>query len=1813
MAGVVAMASVIEDFDTQPCKKSRKDVKQITNYFSPVPKPVEKPFSPPRSSNIMDYFSRKTPSSKEKTSPPQDLKENSQKPQPEEKRTNAEVGRKSSEKRGRKTSRAARKLVPTEDVGASDDCLVVEETQESKGSDAAVSHGTLGSDTAALLLKLSAETCESEICKTVSDEKTERDSPQQRDRKSENTDDVEAKRNTTALSPRLEVKQVKKAARKPTKRQQKESKHPEPEEKEADKSLCDVSMNVSLGETSELNSSTVTVSFEDFVRSHSQSKDVIEDPGEEDDSKNKEKAEELNCEQLDVPKTEESVGPVQVSPRTLTIQAEVHAVSPKQENVKAVGKFASIFTRRKGAGISAEPAASPPADDGRHLPSPSSASKRRSNVVLQEEDLELAVIESESTPKCSEAERKQFMAAFKQPSLDGSKTKPVKNQSKQKQAEEKTVEAAEDGDVSVPSAEQGPQESKASKKKSGKKGRNKANDKQEATHTSPTVKETEVIAAEAEDDKDVPPITSTPTVPALRRSRRETVVKKSPEKTPTSPVRKTRRQNESKETLNAASPQISPVKMSTPKTRRSRHGVFVAQMVCPPDAKESPIRIRLSRIHKTVPASKTESGNDISTSSNNKMLNESKKRQQAKKLVEKAKMIQQSKKTTEKEMLRRSSRTKTSVKKSYYEDEDSVLCIEDLTDTSQSAPEKTKTQKALRSLNEVLGKAAPSSKATPGSKVASFGQDKSARKASAVISIFDDSSGEGSDNSQDDEQFRARREFLKSGLPESFRKQIAKTAATKEAYSASSSSFQPVSHTTQPPSDCSLWSLPWPESSLLGHLKDIWSHKPNPPISVCGSLCVKTEPACRKANEKASVWRPEISESDRQLLMTELCSENPHFPAQTVFTRLQKRRADHQQHLTASEPEAVTIEDSCVLVHDEAVGGKRKRKEDERENNVKVAKKQKSKHSEENVSPAEQEPPRRGGRTRRSQRSRMKEEEDETKEKSNPKLNSAPSTSEDDSVVVVDDSTLEADIKRKESVKEELLWTDKYQPQLSADIIDNTPAVKRLYSWLKDWKLRADRDERKNQKAKKQEEGSYDSEWDCGGEDCQDADDTLCNTVLITGPTGVGKTAAVYACAQELGFKVFEVNASSQRSGRLILSQLKEATQSHQVDNQGVSSHKPAYFNSYGLSSSTGSVRPGSSPRRVSSPRKVVSSPRKNPQSPRGAKKGGLAPTSLAKFFKVQQPANKEPQKPEQTAPSKKAIKANESSNDKNKSPATSSPKQKSSEEQSKKTATSLILFEEVDVIFDDDSGFLAAIKTFMSTTKRPVILTTSDPAFSAMFDGSFEEIHFKKPSVVNVSSYLQLLCLAEDIRTHPSDISSLLKLTGCDVRQSLLQLQFWARSAAGRPSTKPLAQTGRNEIELKPEAADKSVAVTSSLPRCDAGCTESKLGLLNIEPDGDIWELLRSQSLMKATVCLELLADGRRRGVDLLYSNMEKLLPLPLTQLSTSKLYTHKHCLPESQDLRPVSPKQQLSSSSLPSDTLPPGVGLLHAAESADLSDSCSPVKVSSRMKKNKKRHHLPTRDALNSDSDSEDGFPSLSKRQDDPHTEKVKERFVSERVRRKPLTAEEQIKTVPVSQCLQSIADFWDNMSYVDSSLRFHPDGLNSYRRSSFSAAIKDGMTDESRVENGRESWTAGSCVVEIQAAVEGLSFHKCQASVAKAWDKVQQLEGELRKEAAEELTLPVASHREGYSFTQDGLSRPELVLQRTEMMENLFDKVFGTLGNRQAAALDYLPAMRTICRSEQLKEQGKVKRRFLHYLDAIHLGLEKSTQQILAEDFP
>ncbi|KAM9391617.1 ATPase family AAA domain-containing protein 5 [Pholidichthys leucotaenia] len=1780
------MASIIEEFDSQSCKKPRKDggspiVKTIKNYFSPMPKPAEKPFSPPRSNNIMDYFSRKSAPSKEKISSPDHSKENCQQSNSTEKPNNSESRKQLSQKGRRKSSKAARKLVTSETVTSSEDAsiIIIEDLVESISSAADVvsSCGIQDSGTATLL----AQRCA--VAEGLSKKNATKKDIDELAEKSKDGTEPKPAAISNDLSPiRDEGKKIKPARNPRRKKQQQGVKLSEPQEKEPPSSVCDVGMEVCEEEASQLNSSTVTISFEDFVRSQSQEteEDRQDEQIKEDECKITADTEEVNSDKLGISKDKENVGaeeqPVQISPQTVTVQAQVH-VSPQQERAKSVGKLASIFNCRKPV-ISSSETISSSLFEAEHQPSSALTPKHKSNVVLQEEDLELAVIESESSPKCSEAERKQFMAAFKQPTLDGSKTKTVKGQSKQKQSGENISTSADiaEEDVSVPHAEQVYQENKAPKKKPARQARRTIEEEKEAVASSPAaVEETVTKTTECDVKMEEPEITLNSSNPPVRRSTRGTVVKKMLQTTARSPVRKTRRQNESKDADAMTLTQGSPVLVSTPKTRKSKYGVYQSQITCPPDEKESPIRIKLTRTNKNVLTSKIESVSGEGSAPKNKASVESKKRKHANKLVEKAKVIQQSKKATEeKSTLRRSSRTEANIKKSYCEDEDSVICVEeDQTTTAQNEVSKKKLQKPLRSLNDVLGKGTPPSKDTksvPGAKVTT---GNTARKTSTVISIFDESSHEGTENSQDDEQFRARIEFLKSGLPESLKKQIAKTAATKEVYSLSCASFQPVTHTMQLQNDCSFRNLPWPESSLLSHLKEFWVQTVNHCVSISGSLHVTTTPARRGFCERTSGWRPELSENIRQILMGEFSITNPHFPAQMFISRFLKRRTDHQQQFTSSDPEAVS-RPSTPARQTEPVGGKRKRTEDERENKAKSTKKQRSSSSEEKKPKIDPQSTKRGGR-RRSWRSRP-----EGEEVIKPSLHSAPVPDEDDCVCITDDLPFREDTEKKDLVKEDVLWTDKYQPQHSSDIIGNTDSVKRLHSWLKEWKLRADREERKKQKDKKQEEDGYDSDWDCGEENSRDGEEMLCNTMLITGPTGVGKTASVYACAQELGFKVFEVNASSQRSGRLILSQLKEATQSHQVDSQGVSAHKPSNF----MSSSGGSsVRQGSSPRKGNSPRSMVSSPKKHPQSPRSAKRGHLAPTSLANFFK---PISKEPAstlKSEQTAASKKVIKANGGGSTQTDltvtSPTAVTFKEKSCKEQSKKMATSLILFEEVDVIFEDDSGFLAAIKTFMATTKRPVILTTSDPAFSSMFDGNFEEIHFKTPSVLDVGSYLQLLCLAEDMRTDPTDIMSLLRLNSCDIRQSLLQLQLWTRSAGGRQLSKPLEKMSKN-VELKAdieEAADDTVTAPLSLPPFDTGCTESKLGLLNIEPERDIWDLLKGQNLVEDMICWELLMDSKRRGVDLLYSNMQTLLPLPHTLLTTSN-HKPEQSVSVSQDQASVTENKEPASS------------CVQMSELADCSDSSSPVKVSRRMKNNKRRHHLPDQDGLQTDSESEDGFLSMCKPLGTPEKNcEVKESLDSEKMKRKLLTPKERLKSLPVSECLESVADFLDDMSYLDSALIFHPNRVVRHRRMTpVGAVTKDGMTDESGVETDRSSLLTQECFLKIQSAVEALSFHKCWASVGKAWDKAQQLEGELSREATAELSLPVAAHQKGYSFTQDCPCPPQMVQQRREVMKNLMLKgAFGTVANRPAAAVDYLPIIRAICRSEQLKEQGKVKR--------------------------
>lgn len=112
----------------------------------------------------------------------------------------------------------------------------------------------------------------------------------------------------------------------------------------------------------------------------------------------------------------------------------------------------------------------------------------------------------------------------------------------------------------------------------------------------------------------------------------------------------------------------------------------------------------------------------------------------------------------------------------------------------------------------------------------------------------------------------------------------------------------------------------------------------------------------------------------------------------------------------------------------------------------------------------------------------------------------------------------------------------------------------------------------------------------------------------------------------------------------------------------------------------------------------------------------------------------------------------------------------------------SIIFIEDVDVIFTEDNGFLAAITQLMTMTKRPIILTTNNrgaPQLKKTFDAqhNFKFLRFRKPTAQHTDdclTYLNLVGVTQGCNIDPDYLRYLYEET-CrrDLRQCLLQLNF--------------------------------------------------------------------------------------------------------------------------------------------------------------------------------------------------------------------------------------------------------------------------------------------------------------------------------------------------------------------------------------------------------------------------------------------------------
>jgi hypothetical protein len=272
------------------------------------------------------------------------------------------------------------------------------------------------------------------------------------------------------------------------------------------------------------------------------------------------------------------------------------------------------------------------------------------------------------------------------------------------------------------------------------------------------------------------------------------------------------------------------------------------------------------------------------------------------------------------------------------------------------------------------------------------------------------------------------------------------------------------------------------------------------------------------------------------------------------------------------------------------------------------------------------------------------------------------------------------------------LWIDKYRPLNHAEVLDNEIPAKYLVDWLSELAIgihgEVSEEKRKVQRKviKTRRRQAREDDWiveddepirDEDEEDVAAVDDAesaqqtgypdlsgsrLTNSILLQGPCGSGKTASVYAAAAELGWEVFEVYPGiGKRSGAHLTQLVGDVAKNHMVGKgrQAMPPSPAPEKKANPLLQAFGKLAGKGKPAQPTNHAvDLTDSPGRKPQSEMD-------------FGFVAQPADLRDAK-------------------------TGAPD----------VRQSLILLEEVDILFEEDKGFWPAVVSLIEESKRPVIMT---------------------------------------------------------------------------------------------------------------------------------------------------------------------------------------------------------------------------------------------------------------------------------------------------------------------------------------------------------------------------------------------------------------------------------------------------------------------------------------------------------------------------
>ncbi|KAK4187158.1 hypothetical protein QBC35DRAFT_499454 [Podospora australis] len=252
--------------------------------------------------------------------------------------------------------------------------------------------------------------------------------------------------------------------------------------------------------------------------------------------------------------------------------------------------------------------------------------------------------------------------------------------------------------------------------------------------------------------------------------------------------------------------------------------------------------------------------------------------------------------------------------------------------------------------------------------------------------------------------------------------------------------------------------------------------------------------------------------------------------------------------------------------------------------------------------------------------------------------------------------------------------------------------------------------------------------------------DKILNTLIISGPAGCGKTAMVHAVANELDFEVFEINSSSRRSGKDVLARIGDMTRNHHV--QQYQSNNTADGDS----------------------------PAAEDETANDIKSGKQS--TMAAFFKPKAaPAKAKQPLKTNTAAQQKKVKDDK----------------EVKREPPKNQRQSLILLEEVDILYEEDKQFWATLVELICQSKRPFIMTCNDETIIPLQlfrDTSrlYGVFRLRPPPRDLAIDRLLLIAANEGHVLDRRDVETLYDSRCDDLRAATTELQYWCQIGVGSP-----------------------------------------------------------------------------------------------------------------------------------------------------------------------------------------------------------------------------------------------------------------------------------------------------------------------------------------------------------------------------------------------------------------------------------------------